>query len=162
MRLNATELPVGSVRPVSDRVALSSSLRGGLWPCPLNFGGRVANSTVSEGVCGPLRYAALVHQPAFRSADLPLPSKHSNQIKPITTDFYNEETMTDVRAEMTANVWQVPAEVGQVVAEGDVLVILESMKMEIPVEAPKAGTITEVRVKPEDTVQENDILVVIS
>jgi acetyl-CoA carboxylase biotin carboxyl carrier protein len=73
-----------------------------------------------------------------------------------------EETMADVRAEMTANVWQVPAEVGQVVAEGDVLVILESMKMEIPVEAPKAGTITEVRVKPEDTVQENDILVVIS
>jgi acetyl-CoA carboxylase biotin carboxyl carrier protein len=52
--------------------------------------------------------------------------------------------------------------VGQVVAEGDVLVILESMKMEIPVEAPKAGTVTEVRVKPEDTVQENDILVVIS
>jgi acetyl-CoA carboxylase biotin carboxyl carrier protein len=74
----------------------------------------------------------------------------------------NEETMADVRAEMTANVWQVPAEVGQVVAEGDVLVILESMKMEIPVEAPKAGTVTEVRVKPEDTVQENDILVVIS
>jgi acetyl-CoA carboxylase biotin carboxyl carrier protein len=75
---------------------------------------------------------------------------------------FNEETMADVRAEMTANVWQVPAVVGQVVAEGDVLVILESMKMEIPVEAPKAGTVTEVRVKPEDTVQENDILVVIS
>ena len=69
--------------------------------------------------------------------------------------------MADVRAEMTANVWQVPAEVGQSVAEGDVLVILESMKMEIPVEAPKAGTITEVRVKPDDQVQEGDVLVVI-
>lgn len=69
--------------------------------------------------------------------------------------------MTEVRAEMTANVWQVPAVVGQVVAEGDVLVILESMKMEIPVEAPKAGTISEVRVKPDDQVQEGAVLVVI-
>jgi biotin carboxyl carrier protein len=67
----------------------------------------------------------------------------------------------DIRAEMTANVWQVPAEVGQTVAAGDVLVILESMKMEIPVEAPKAGVVKEVRVKPEDSVQENDVLVVI-
>jgi acetyl-CoA carboxylase biotin carboxyl carrier protein len=86
----------------------------------------------------------------------------SQAIQAEVFDKFNEETMADVRAEMTANVWQVPAVVGQVVAEGDVLVILESMKMEIPVEAPKAGTVTEVRVKPEDTVQENDILVVIS
>jgi acetyl-CoA carboxylase biotin carboxyl carrier protein len=69
--------------------------------------------------------------------------------------------MTEVRAEMTANVWQVPAVVGQIVAEGDVLVILESMKMEIPVEAPKAGTVSEVRVKPDDQVQEGAVLVVI-
>ena len=64
-------------------------------------------------------------------------------------------------AEITANVWQVPAEVGQQVAEGDTLVILESMKMEIPVEAPVGGTVTEVRVKPEDQVQEGDVLAVI-
>ena len=70
--------------------------------------------------------------------------------------------MTEVRAEIAANVWQVPAEVGQVVAEGDVLAILESMKMEIPVESPCAGTITEVRVKPEDQVQEGDVIAVIS
>ena len=63
---------------------------------------------------------------------------------------------------MTANVWQVHTEVGQTVSEGDVLMILESMKMEIPVEAPKGGTVTEVRVKPEDQVQEGDILVVLS
>jgi biotin carboxyl carrier protein len=67
----------------------------------------------------------------------------------------------DVRAEMTANVWQVHTEVGQSVAAGDLLLILESMKMEIPVEAPKAGVVKEVRVKPEDSVQENDILVVL-
>jgi len=69
--------------------------------------------------------------------------------------------VTEVMAEITANVWQVPAEVGQQVAEGDTLVILESMKMEIPVEAPVAGTVTEVRVKPEDQVQEGDLLAVI-
>ena len=67
----------------------------------------------------------------------------------------------DVRTEMTANVWQVHVEVGQSVDAGQLLVILESMKMEIPVEAPKAGVIKEVRVKPEDSVQENDVLVVL-
>jgi biotin carboxyl carrier protein len=69
--------------------------------------------------------------------------------------------MAEVRAEIAANVWQVPAEVGAQVAEGDELVILESMKMEIPVSAPSAGTVTEVRVKPEDQVQEGDVLVVL-
>jgi biotin carboxyl carrier protein len=69
--------------------------------------------------------------------------------------------VTEVRAEITANVWQVPAEVGQTVDVGDTLVILESMKMEIPVEAPVAGTVTEVRVKPEDQVQEGDVVAVI-
>ena len=69
--------------------------------------------------------------------------------------------MTEVQAEITANVWQVPAEVGQRVAEGDTLVILESMKMEIPVTAPVGGTVSEVRVKPEDQVQEGDVVAVI-
>ena len=69
--------------------------------------------------------------------------------------------MADVRAELTANVWKVNVEVGQTVAEGDELLILESMKMEIPVEATASGTITEVRVKPNDVVQDGDILVVI-
>jgi biotin carboxyl carrier protein len=59
-------------------------------------------------------------------------------------------------------VWQVPAAVGQEVAAGDVLVILESMKMEIPVEAPRAGTISEVRVQPEDQVQDGQVLVVLA
>ncbi|MDQ1374903.1 MAG: acetyl-CoA carboxylase biotin carboxyl carrier protein [Actinomycetota bacterium] len=69
--------------------------------------------------------------------------------------------MTEVKAEITANVWQVHVEVGQTVAEGDTLAILESMKMEIPVESPVAGTVTEVRVKPEDQVQEGDTIAVI-
>jgi biotin carboxyl carrier protein len=69
--------------------------------------------------------------------------------------------MTEVRADITANVWQVPVEVGATVAEGDELVILESMKMEIPVTAPSAGTVTEVRVAPDGKVQEGDVVVVL-
>ena len=69
--------------------------------------------------------------------------------------------MAEVRAEITANVWQVLVQAGASVSEGDELVILESMKMEIPVNAPRAGTVRDVLVKPEDQVQEGDVLVVI-
>jgi acetyl-CoA carboxylase biotin carboxyl carrier protein len=68
---------------------------------------------------------------------------------------------TEVRTELTANVWQVHVEIGQTIAEGDVLVILESMKMEIPVESPRGGVVREVRVKPDDVVQDGDVLVVL-
>ncbi|HET9601865.1 MAG TPA: biotin/lipoyl-binding carrier protein [Acidimicrobiales bacterium] len=69
--------------------------------------------------------------------------------------------MTEVRAEITANVWRVRTEVGAQVAEGDELVILESMKMEIAVTAPSAGTVVELRVAPEDNVQEGDVVAVL-
>lgn len=69
--------------------------------------------------------------------------------------------MPEVRAEITANVWQVRVEVGQRVAVGDELVILESMKMEIPVVAPIPGTITELAVAPDDQVTEGDLIAVI-
>ncbi len=64
----------------------------------------------------------------------------------------------EVRAEMVANVWQLRAEVGQPVAEGDELMVLESMKMEIPVFAPQAGEVTAIHVAPDDVVQEGDLL----
>ena len=67
----------------------------------------------------------------------------------------------EVRAEMVANVWKVVVAAGEVVAEGDTLVILESMKMEIPVLADTAGTVAEVAVAEGDVVQEGDVLVVI-
>jgi acetyl-CoA carboxylase biotin carboxyl carrier protein len=56
-------------------------------------------------------------------------------------------------------VWQVKVEPGQSVDHGDVLVILESMKMEIPVEAEQPGVVREVLVKPDDLVQHGDPLV---
>ena len=68
----------------------------------------------------------------------------------------------EVHAEMVANVWQVVVTEGDEVAAGDTLVILESMKMEIPVLAERAGTVTEVAVGDGDVVQEGDVLVVIS
>lgn len=69
--------------------------------------------------------------------------------------------MTEVEAEITANVWQVRTEVGHKVAAGDELVILESMKMEIPVVAPVNGVVTEIRVAPDDQVHEGDVVLVI-
>ena len=66
--------------------------------------------------------------------------------------------MTEVRAEMVANVWQVVAAEGDEVADGDTLVILESMKMEIPVLADSAGTVTTMHVAEGDVVQEGDLI----
>ncbi|WP_169953405.1 biotin/lipoyl-binding carrier protein [Microbispora sp. H11081] len=69
--------------------------------------------------------------------------------------------MAEVRAEMVANVWKIVVSEGEVVDEGDTLVILESMKMEIPVLAEDAGTITKLQVKEGDVVQEGDLIAVI-
>jgi acetyl-CoA carboxylase biotin carboxyl carrier protein len=67
----------------------------------------------------------------------------------------------EIRAEMVANVWKITTEVGAEVAGGDTLVILESMKMEIPVMAESEGTISRIAVNEGDVVQEGDLLAVI-
>ncbi len=64
----------------------------------------------------------------------------------------------EVRAEMVANVWKVVAAEGDEVADGDTLVILESMKMEIPVIAESAGKITKLVVTEGQVVQEGDLI----
>ena len=69
--------------------------------------------------------------------------------------------MTEVKAELVGNVWKVEAKPGDQVAEEDVLIVLESMKMEIPVTAPVAGTVKEIRVKEKDVVREGQVLAVI-
>ncbi len=68
----------------------------------------------------------------------------------------------EIRAEMVANVWKVVASEGDTVSDGDTLVILESMKMEIPVVAESGGTLTQLAVKEGDVVQEGDLIAVIS
>jgi biotin carboxyl carrier protein len=67
----------------------------------------------------------------------------------------------EVRAEMVANVWKVVVAEGAEVEDGDTLVILESMKMEIPVLAEVSGTITKVAVAEGDVIQEGDLIAVI-
>ena len=69
--------------------------------------------------------------------------------------------MAEVRAEMVANVWKVVAAKGDHVDEGDTLVILESMKMEIPVLAEGAGVVTTMHVAEGDLVQEGDLIATI-
>ena len=62
----------------------------------------------------------------------------------------------EVKAQITGVVFQVLAKPGDKVGAGDPIIVLESMKMEIPVEAPRAGTVTAVKVKEGETVQEGD------
>jgi acetyl-CoA carboxylase biotin carboxyl carrier protein len=69
--------------------------------------------------------------------------------------------MAEVLAEMVANVWKVIAAPGNDVSEGDPLVILESMKMEIPVESPLTGTVKEIRVLEGAVVQEGDVIAIV-
>ncbi|MDQ3981904.1 MAG: biotin/lipoyl-binding carrier protein [Actinomycetota bacterium] len=66
-----------------------------------------------------------------------------------------------VLAEMVSNVWKVVAAAGETVEAGDTICILESMKMEIPVEAPVGGTLTQIRVTEGGVVQEGDVIAVI-
>ena len=68
---------------------------------------------------------------------------------------------TDVEAQIAGSVWKIERAVGDVVAEEDVLMILESMKTEIPVEAPCAGRIREIRVREGQAIEEGVILAVI-
>jgi acetyl-CoA carboxylase biotin carboxyl carrier protein len=67
----------------------------------------------------------------------------------------------EVRAEMVANVWKIVASEGDQVEDGDTLVILESMKMEIPVLAEVSGKVSRLAVAEGDVVQENDLIAVI-
>ena len=69
------------------------------------------------------------------------------------------EQVTEIVAEMVANVMSVAVSPGDSVAVGDTVVLLESMKMEIPVIAEQPGTVRGVKVGPGDVVQEGDVLV---
>ena len=69
--------------------------------------------------------------------------------------------MTAVKAELVGNLWKIVVEVGQLVAEDDTLMILESMKMEIPVTSPIAGTVKEILVKEGDVVQEGQTVAIV-
>lgn len=67
----------------------------------------------------------------------------------------------EIRAEMVANVWKITVAEGDQISDGDTLVILESMKMEIPVISEVDGTVSKIAVKEGDVVQEGDLIAVV-
>ena len=68
---------------------------------------------------------------------------------------------TEVEAQITGNIWKIETNAGDALGEGDVILIMESMKMEIPVEAPCSGKLAEIRVAEGDNVEEGAVLAVI-
>lgn len=68
---------------------------------------------------------------------------------------------TRVRSEIAGSVWKIEVTIGDSVAEEDTLLVLESMKMEIPLLAPKAGTVKEICVTEGEPIAEGDIAVII-
>jgi len=69
--------------------------------------------------------------------------------------------MTEVKAELVGNLWKIVTEVGQQVDEDDTLMILESMKMEIPITTPVAGMVKEILVKEGEVVQEGQTVAIV-
>jgi acetyl-CoA carboxylase biotin carboxyl carrier protein len=69
--------------------------------------------------------------------------------------------VANVEAHITGTVWKVEVKVGDQIEEGDTVVILESMKMEMPVEAEDEGTVAEIRCEEGQAVNEGDVLVVL-
>jgi acetyl-CoA carboxylase biotin carboxyl carrier protein len=67
----------------------------------------------------------------------------------------------EVKSEITGTVWQVPAKPGDTVESGDVLVVIESMKMEIPVITEDGGVVKEILVKEKDPVSEGQVVAII-
>jgi acetyl-CoA carboxylase biotin carboxyl carrier protein len=67
----------------------------------------------------------------------------------------------EIAAHITGTVWKIETKVGDTVSAGDILVILESMKMEMPVEASDGGTVVEIRCTEAQAVNEGDVLVVL-
>lgn len=66
--------------------------------------------------------------------------------------------MIDIKAHITGTLWKITAQVGDELDEEDVVMILESMKMEMPVEAPVDGTLMEILVKENDSIQEGQVV----
>jgi acetyl-CoA carboxylase biotin carboxyl carrier protein len=66
--------------------------------------------------------------------------------------------MVEIRTEVAGSVWKIVAESGTPVAEGDAILIIESMKMEIPIEAPRAGTIARLCVAEGESVAEGTLV----
>ncbi len=68
---------------------------------------------------------------------------------------------TEIESQIAGSIWKIETAVGDRVAPDDVLLVIESMKMEIPVESPCSGTVSQIRVEEGQAVEEGDVLVVL-
>ncbi len=82
-------------------------------------------------------------------------------MSPLQVQVAKEDTLANVEAHITGTVWKIEVEVGDTVEEGDTVVILESMKMEMPVEAEDEGRVAEILCKEGQSVSEGEALVVL-
>jgi acetyl-CoA carboxylase biotin carboxyl carrier protein len=105
-------------------------------------------------------------RPAARTHSLALESTNCGSMEQqnLATGWVMNGVMMaeDVRAEIVASVLEVVVNEGDQIGEGDTLVLLESMKMEIPVLAEVAGTVSKVSVSVGDVIQAGDLIAVIS
>ncbi|EJN40400.1 MULTISPECIES: biotin/lipoyl-binding carrier protein [Pseudomonas] len=69
--------------------------------------------------------------------------------------------MSEIKAPMAGNIWKINVQVGQEVNFGDEVIIMESMKMEIPVEADDSGVVKEIKVAENDTVDDGNVLIIL-
>lgn len=69
--------------------------------------------------------------------------------------------MSEIKAPMAGNIWKINVQVGQEINFGDEVIIMESMKMEIPVEADDSGIVKEIKVVENDTVDDGHVLIVL-
>ena len=112
---------------------------------------RAATITARESVTAPMA-------PPYSSAVLhPL----NNEEKEQRMHEVSSAPMADIEAHITGNVWKIEVAVGDEVSDGDTVVILESMKMEIPVEAEDDGVVKEILCEEGQSVSEGDVLVVL-
>ncbi len=68
---------------------------------------------------------------------------------------------TEIKAHITGTIWKIPVKEGEEIEEGDTLVIIESMKMEMPIEADDDGKVLEIKAKEGQAVNEGDVLMVV-
>jgi acetyl-CoA carboxylase biotin carboxyl carrier protein len=68
---------------------------------------------------------------------------------------------TDIKAHITGTIWKIPVKAGEEIEEGDTLVIIESMKMEMPIEADDDGKVLEVKAAEGQAVNEGDVILVV-
>jgi acetyl-CoA carboxylase biotin carboxyl carrier protein len=88
-------------------------------------------------------------------------NQSSGYLPALETSTKERTRVADIEAHITGTVWKIEVAVGDAIEEGDTVVILESMKMEMPVEAEDEGTVKEIVVAEGQAVSEGDTLVVL-